>query len=273
MAEQHVLFAVDAGVGVVTLNRPERLNAVNWAMATELLNLFRDLRFRDDVRTIVLTGAGKGFCAGGDAEWLSGGGDRGIPGLSEKPLERYQKKTPAGPFAEFVKTIIDVEKPVIAAINGPAMGAGLAFALACDRRFADPTARMSAAMVRLGFSPDCGITWLLPRVTNLSTALMMVETGTILDAQQCLRYGLVDELSAAEGQALAAAMDYAKKLAQGPSVAVDLARRCVYKALTGTLDEILDYEAVAGTITANTADAAEGTRSFVEKRKPVFKGH
>jgi 2-(1,2-epoxy-1,2-dihydrophenyl)acetyl-CoA isomerase len=273
MAEQHVLFAVDEGVGVVTLNRPERLNAVNWPMATELLNLFRDLRFRDDVRTIVLTGAGKGFCAGGDAEWLSGGGDRGIPGLSEKPLERYQKKTPAGPFAEFVKTLVDVEKPVIAAITGPAMGAGLAFALACDRRFADPSVRMSAAMVRLGFSPDCGVTWLLPRVTNLSTALMMVETGCILDAEQCVKYGLVDELAAEEGQALPAAMAYAKKLAQGPSVAVDLARRCVYKALTGTLDEILDYEAVAGTITANTADAAEGTKSFIEKRKPVFKGH
>lgn len=274
MAEQPVLFAVDQGVGVVTLNRPDRLNAVNWPMATELVTLFRDLRFRDDVRTIVLTGAGRGFCAGGDAEWLSGGGDRGIPGLSEKPLERYQKKTPAGPFAEFVKTMIfDVEKPIIAAINGPAMGAGLAFALACDRRFADPSTRMSAAMVRLGFSPDCGVTWLLPRVTNLSTALMMVETGCILDAQQCLKYGLVDELAAEDGQALAAAMDYAKKLAQGPSVAVDLARRCVYKAVNGgTLEEILDYEAVAGTITANTADAAEGTRSFVEKRKPVFKG-
>ncbi len=273
MAEPHLLFAVDEGVGVVTLNRPERLNAVNWALATDLVQLFRELREKDEVRTIVLTGAGKGFCAGGDAEWLSGGGDRGIPGLSEKPLERYQKKTPAGPFTEFVRTMIyEVDKPIIAAINGPAMGAGLAFALACDRRFADPTVRMSAAMVRLGFSPDCGVTWLLPRVTNLSTALMMVETGTILEAQDCLKYGLVDELATAPGGALAAAMAYAKKLAQGPSVAVDLARRAVYKALTGTLDEILDYEAVAGTITANTADAAEGTRSFVEKRKPVFKG-
>jgi 2-(1,2-epoxy-1,2-dihydrophenyl)acetyl-CoA isomerase len=273
MAEQPVLFAVDQGVGVVTLNRPDRLNAVNWPMAAALVDLFRDLRFRDDVRTIVLTGAGRGFCAGGDAEWLSGGTDRGIPGLSDKPLERYQKKTPAGPFAELVKTMIfDVEKPIIAAITGPAMGAGLAFALACDRRFADASARMSAAMVRLGFSPDCGVTWLLPRVTNLSTALMMVETGSILDAQQCLKHGLIDELTG-DGEALTAAMDYARKLAQGPSVAVDLARRCVYKAANGgTLEEILDYEAIAGTITANTADAAEGTKSFVEKRKPVFKG-
>ena len=92
MAEQHVVFTVDEGVGIVTLNRPERLNAVNWPMAADLVTLFRELRSRDDVRTIVLTGAGKGFCAGGDAEWLAGGTDRGIPGLSDKPLERYQKK-------------------------------------------------------------------------------------------------------------------------------------------------------------------------------------
>jgi 2-(1,2-epoxy-1,2-dihydrophenyl)acetyl-CoA isomerase len=269
----HLRFEVDEGVGVVTLNRPERLNAVNWALASDLVALFRELRGKDEVRTVVLTGAGKGFCAGGDAEWLSGGGDRGIPGLSDKPLERYQKKTPAGPFTELVRTMIyEVDKPIIAAINGPAMGAGLAFALACDRRFADPSVRMSAAMVRLGFSPDCGVTWLLPRVTNLSTALMMVETGCILEAAECVKYGLVDELATEPGGALTAAMAYAQTLARGPSVAVDLARRAVYKALTASLDDILDYEAVAGTITANTADAHEGTKSFVEKRKPVFQG-
>src|SRR5690606_21613309 len=129
--------------------------------------LFRDLRFRDDVRVIVLTGAGRAFCAGGDAEFLGGSGDRPLPGLSkaDRYLERSQRKTPAGPFAEFTKTIVEVEKPVIAAIHGAAVGAGLAYALACDRRFADRTTRMSVAMVRLGFAPDCGITYFLPRVT------------------------------------------------------------------------------------------------------------
>src|SRR3972149_3368835 len=149
-SEKHVLFEVGDGVGVVTLNRPDRLNAVNWNMASELVALFRDLRRRDEVRVIVLTGAGKAFC--------SGGGDRATPGLWGAPPERYQPKPPAGPFAEFTRMIVEVEKPVIAAISGPAMGAGLAYALACDRRFADPNARLCAAMVRLGFRPACGIT-------------------------------------------------------------------------------------------------------------------
>ena len=272
MSEGEYLFEIDEGVGVVTFNRPERLNAITWDLSHDLVELFRDLRQRDDARVIVLTGAGRGFCSGGDAEWLSGADDRGLPGLSDVPLERYQRKTPAGPVAELTKMIVEVDKPVIAALHGPVMGAGLSFALACDRRFGDNTTRMSAAMVRLGFAPDTGITWFLPRITRLSTALMMVETGRILEADECLREGLIDELLE-EGEALAAAMTYAKVLAKGPSVAVDLARRFVYKALTSTLEEILDYEAVAATMSAHTADAREGTSAFVEKRKPEFKGH
>lgn len=270
--KDHYLFEIEDGVGVITLNRPDRLNAMNWDLSTDLVQLLRELRMKDEVRTIVLTGAGRGFCSGGDAEWLSGSADRGIPGLSENRLERYQRKTPAGPLAEFTKMIVDVEKPVIAALHGPVMGAGLAYALACDRRFGDNTTRMSAAMVRLGFAPDCGITYFLPRVTNLSTALMMIETGMIVEADDCFRYGLIDELTE-KGEALPAAMEYAKTLAKGPSVAVDLARRFIHKSLTSTLDEMLDYEAVASTMSAHTRDAEEGTSAFVEKRKPEFKGY
>ena len=270
-ADTHYLFEVDDEVGVITLNRPDRLNAVTWDLAQDLVELLRDLRRRDEIRVIVLTGAGRGFCSGGDAEWLGGESERGIPGLSEVPLERYQRKTPAGPLAELTRMIVEVDKPVIAAIAGPVMGAGLSFALACDRRIADDTTRMSAAMVRLGFAPDCGITYFLPRVTSLSTALMMVETGRILEADECLRHGLVDEL-VPRGEALPTAMAYARELATGPSVAVDLARRFIHKSLTSTLDEMLDYEAVAATMSAHTADAREGTRAFLEKRKPEFQG-
>ncbi|MCZ7617473.1 MAG: enoyl-CoA hydratase-related protein [Myxococcota bacterium] len=262
---------LDEGVGILTLNRPDRLNAIHWDLAVELVAMLRSLRERDDVRTIVLTGAGRGFCSGGDAEWLSGSSDRGLPGLSDVPLERYQRKTPAGPVAEVTRMLVDVDKPVIAAIHGPAMGAGLAFALACDRRIGDRSTRMCAAMVRLGFAPDCGITYFLPRVTKLSTALMMVETGRILDADECHREGLLDEL-VENGEALPRALAYAKELARGPSVAVDLARRFIHKSLTSTLDEMLDYEAVAATLSSHTEDAREGTRAFLEKRKPSFQG-
>ncbi len=271
-SEQHVLFEVENGVGLVTLNRPERLNAVNWEMAQDLVDLFREVRDRDDVRVVVLTGAGGAFCAGGDAEWLAGGGDRPLPGLSgERTIPRYQRKTPAGPFAGFTRAIVEVDKPVIAAISGVAVGAGLAYALAADRRIADTTARMSAIFVRRGFSPDCGLTYFLPRIVNLPTALMMVETGKMLGAEEASQVGLIDEL-VPEGEAVARARAYAEKLAEGPSVAVDLARRFIHKSLTSTLDEMLDYEAVASTMTAATEDAKEGTRSFLEKRKPKFKG-
>lgn len=271
MGESGFRFGVEDGVGVITLDRPERLNAVTWELARDLVELLRSLRTRDEVRTLVLTGAGRAFCSGGDAEWLAGGADRGMPGLSEAPLERYQRKSPAGPIAELVRMIVEVEKPVIAALHGPVMGVGLAFALACDRRFADPSTRMCAAMVRLGFAPDCGITWLLARVARLPTALMMATTGRILEADACLREGLVDEL-VEPGKDLEAALAYARELAQGPSVAIDLARRFVWKSLRATLDEMLDYEAVASTLSAHTADAREGTRAFLEKRKPKFEG-
>jgi 2-(1,2-epoxy-1,2-dihydrophenyl)acetyl-CoA isomerase len=271
-AEKEFLFEVDEGVGIVTLNRPERLNAITWDLAADLVELFRELRHNDEVRVVLLTGAGKAFCSGGDAEWISGGGERGLPGLSDVPLERFQRKTPAGPIGEFTRMIVEVDKPVIAACTGAVMGAGLAFALACDRRIADTTTRWSAAMVRLGFAPDCGITYFLPRVTRLSTALMMVETGRILGAEEAHREMLIDEL-VEEGQALPAALEYAKRLARGPSVAVDLARRFIYKSLNSTLEEMIDYEAVAATLTSHTKDAAEGTQAFLNKRKPEFKGH
>lgn len=270
------LFDVEDGVGVVTFNRPDKLNPVDWELGDSLCTLFKELRERDDVRAIILTGAGRGFSAGGDAEWLSGGSDRVIPGISaqeaERNMPRYQRKTPAGPIADFTRWIWEVDKPVLAALHGPVMGAGLAFALACDRRFADPTTMMCAAMVRLGFAPDCGVSWLLPRVTSLSTALRMVTTGDILNSEECVKEGLIDEL-VEPGKALDAAKQYARKFAEGPSVAVDLARRFVHKSLTAKLDEMLDYEAVAAVLSAHTHDAPEGTSAFIEKRKPDFKGN
>jgi len=273
MAEDMVLFRVDEGVGIITLNRPDRLNAVNWELAEAVADLLRRLRFDDEVRTIVLTGAGGAFCSGGDAEFLSGVGERPMPGISDPNtlMTRYQRKTPGGPFVDVTRMIVGVEKPVIAAIQGPAVGAGLAYALACDRRFADTTTRMSAIFTRIGMSPDVGTTFFLPRIVGMQNALMMVETAKIFNAEESKALGLIDEL-VPEGQALAAALTYAKKLAQGPSVAIDMARRFIYKSLTSTLEEMLDYEAVASTMTAATRDFKEGVNAFIEKRKAKFEG-
>ena len=270
-SQDHFTFEMDEGVCIVTLNRPDRMNAVNWDLCRQLADHFRMLRTDDDCRVIVLTGSEGNFSSGGDAEFLSGNADRPIPGLSEGPFERYQRKTPAGAFAEFTKWIIEVDKPVIAAVEGVCMGAGLAYALACDRRFGSKTTRMSAAMVRLGFGPDCGITYFLPRIARLPTALRMITTGDILKADECFAEGLIDEL-VEPGEALPAALAYAKKLASGPSVAIDLARHFIYKSLNSNLDEMLDYEGVAAVMSALTEDAREGTSSFLEKRKPAYKG-
>lgn len=275
MAEKDlVLFELRDGVGIVTLNRPDLLNAVNWDLAEATAKLFRELHYNDDVRTIVLTGAGRAFCSGGDVEFLSGEGDRPLPGASDpsRRMPRSQRKTPGGPFVDVTRQIVAVEKPVIAAIHGPAVGAGLAYALACDRRFADSTTKMSAIFTKVGISPDCGVTYFLPRIVGLSNALMMVETAKMFNAEEAKAIGLIDEL-VPEGKAFEAAFAYAAKLAAGPSVAIDMARRFIHKSLNSTLDEMLDYEAVASTMTAATRDFKEGTTAFFEKRKAEFKGY
>jgi 2-(1,2-epoxy-1,2-dihydrophenyl)acetyl-CoA isomerase len=268
-----ILFRIEDNVGIITLNRPDKLNAISWELAEALAAQLRALRDNDEVRSILLHGAGRAFCAGGDVEFLTGDSDRPMPGTSDasRPIPRSQRKTPGGPFVDVVRQIVAVDKPVIAAIQGPAVGAGLGYAIACDRRFGDTTTRMSAIFTNVGVSPDCGVSYFLPRLVGFSTALMMVETARIFKAEECKAMGLLDEL-VPEGQAFAAALEYAKLIAQRASVAVDMARRLIHMSQVCTLEEILDYEAVAGTMVASALDAKEGTLAFMEKRKPVFRG-
>lgn len=268
-----ILLRIEDGVGILTLNRPDKLNAVSWELAEELARTFVALRENDEVRVIVLTGAGRAFCAGGDVDFLTGDSDRPMPGTSDpsRPIPRSQRKTPGGPFVDVVRQIVAVDKPVIAAIHGPAVGAGLGYAMACDRRFGDTTTKMSAIFTNVGVSPDCGVSYFLPRLVGFSNALMLVETAKILKAEECKEIGLLDEL-VPEGTDFEAAMEYAKKLASRASVAVDMARRLIHMSQVCTLDEILDYEAIAGVSVAGTLDAKEGTTAFMEKRKPVYRG-
>ncbi|PLW69201.1 enoyl-CoA hydratase/isomerase family protein [Pseudohalioglobus lutimaris] len=270
-----ILFRVEDSVGIITLNRPEKLNAVSWELAEELSQLLISLRFNDEVRTILIHGAGRAFCAGGDVDFISGDSDRPMPGTSDpsRPIPRSQRKTPGGPFFEVARQLIYVDKPVIAAIHGPAVGAGLAYSLACDRRFGDTTTKMAAIFTNIGVAPDCGMSYFLPRIVGLPNALMMVETAQIFEAERCKELGLLDEL-VEEGKAYDAALDYAKSLAGRASVAIDMSRRMIHMSAQGaTLEDILDYEGIAGVIVASTNDAREGTAAFMEKRKPEYKGN
>jgi 2-(1,2-epoxy-1,2-dihydrophenyl)acetyl-CoA isomerase len=268
-----IQLRIEDGVGVLTLNRPDKLNAVSWERAEELARALVELRENDEVRVIVLTGAGRAFCAGGDVDFISGDGDRPMPGTSDasRPIPRYQRKTPGGPFVDVVRQIVAVDKPVIAAIHGAAVGAGLGYAMACDRRFGDTTTKMSAIFTNVGVSPDCGVSYFLPRLVGFSNALMLVETAKILNAEEAKEIGLLDEL-VPEGTDLEAAMAYAKTLASRASVAVDMARRLIHMSQVCSLEEMLDYEAIAGVSVAGSLDAKEGATAFLEKRKPVYKG-
>ncbi|MBP6381870.1 MAG: enoyl-CoA hydratase/isomerase family protein [Pseudomonadales bacterium] len=272
--EDMLLFRIEDGVGIITLNRPHKLNAISWDLAEELSRLLYRLRDDDAVRVVLLHGAGRAFCAGGDLEFISGDSERPMPGTSDpsRPMARSQRKTPGGPFVDVVRQMVALDKPVIAAIHGAAVGAGLGYAMACDRRFGDTTTRMSAIFTNVGVSPDCGVSWFLPRLVGLSNALMLVETAKILNAEESRAIGLLDEL-VPEGKAFEAALDYARTIASRASVAVDMARRLIYRAQTTTLEDILDYEAAVGTMVASAFDAKEGATAFLEKRKPVFRGN
>ena len=269
-----LLFRIEDGVGIITLNRPHKLNAISWDLAEELSRLLYLLRDDDAVRVVLLHGAGRAFCAGGDLEFISGDSERPMPGTSDpsRPMPRSQRKSPGGPFVDVVRQIVALDKPVIAAIHGAAVGAGLGYAMACDRRFGDTTTRMSAIFTNVGVSPDCGVSWFLPRLVGLSNALMLVETAKILNAEESRAIGLLDEL-VPEGRAFEAALDYARLIARRASVAVDMARRLIYRGQTTTLEDILDYEAAVGTMVASAFDAKEGATAFLEKRTPHFRGN
>ena len=187
------------------------------------------------------------------------------------PIPRWQRKSPGGHFFDVARQLIAVDKPVIAAIHGHAVGAGLGYALACDRRFGDTTTKMSAIFTSIGVAPDCGLSYFLPRVVGLPKALMIAETGRIFKAEECRELGLLDEL-VPEGTSLAAALEYAKLLASRASTAVDMARRLIHMSLQHNLEQMFDFEGHYGVAVATTADAKEGTMAFLEKRKPVFRG-
>ncbi len=260
---EQILTQVDDGVLTITLNRPDRLNAWTPTMGRELIAAFDQADADDEVRVVLITGAGRGFCAGAD---LAGGGD-----TFDWTKRADGQQIPRDGGGMFTLRVFESTKPVIAAINGPAVGIGATMTLPMDIRLASDGARIGFVFVRRGIVPEACSSWFLPRVVGISRAIEWVSTGRVFSAQEALEGGLVRSLHPAD-QLLDAARAIAREIADNTApVSVALARRMMWTML-GAEHPMLAHRADSRGmfLRGQSADAHEGVTSFLEKRPPVF---
>ena len=248
---------------VVRMNRPERLNALGDTLREDLQDAVTRAADDAEVRVLIVTGAGRGFCSGGDVKAMN----ERRESRAARPL--LEKVAPGRD--QTVLALRNAPKPVIAAVNGAAAGAGMNLALCCDVRLASTAAKFAQAFVRRGLHPDWGGTYFLPRIVGTAKACELIFTGEVIDAQEALRLGIVSAVYEPE-ELMPAALALARKIADGPPVAIRLAKRAIYHNLECDLRQALEFETYAQNICYETEDAAEGIRAFVEKRPPAFRG-
>ncbi|MGH9210178.1 MAG: enoyl-CoA hydratase/isomerase family protein [Acidimicrobiales bacterium] len=254
-----------AGVALVTLNRPERLNAMSHELVAELHATLDEVGRDRGTRVIVLTGAGRGFCAGLDLK--DAGRPPGVDGLGRVEAGMVGQQH----IAALVPRLRSLRQPVIAAVNGAAAGGGLALALACDVRLAAPEARFNVAFVRIGLSGcDIGVSWLLPRLIGASRAFELMLTGRIVDAAEADRLGIVSRV--VEGRpAVDAALDVADEILANSPTGVWMTKEVMWSQLeVGSLQAGIDLENRTQIMTSMTDDIREAISAFVEKRSPHF---
>ena len=266
MAQDSELETIDYevcdGVATIALNRPDKYNAINNQLHKDLAAALR-LATRDDaVRAVLLTGRGRGFCAGQDlTEFAMARADETFR------VDEHVRQT----FNRTIMTLRGMELPVVAAVNGVAAGAGWSLALAADIRFASTDASFTQAFSKIGLVPDTGSTWFLPELIGTSRTLELAFTGDPIDATKALAWGLVNEVVPPE-QLAERAHAYAARLAAMPTRALGMTKRAVYRATTVELADALEYEAQVQQHAAATADHVEGVTAFLEKRAPAFTG-
>jgi enoyl-CoA hydratase/carnithine racemase len=252
----------DGPVTTITLNRPEKLNAFSGSMREDLLAALRSQEASAACRVVVITGAGRAFCAGGDVAYMSrlqAAGD----------VDSFRRLLDAG--SEVILQIATMARPVIASINGVAAGAGCNLALACDFRIAADQATLSESFVRIGLHPDWGGTWLLPRLIGRSRAMEILATGRMIDAEEALAIGMIDRVvSSAELQT--ATGELAQRFAAAPPVALAGIKRALAVSQQNDLRAQLELETEHQIRCFQSADAAEGLSAFLERRAPSFQG-
>jgi len=265
MEYEEIGFEVVDGVGWIRLNRPDKLNALTTRMAHEALDALATAREDEDVRCVVVTGEGRGFCAGQDLTEFTGSAAAG-EGTTLDVAEHLRSG-----YNRMISAIVELPMPVVAGVNGVAAGAGLSLALACDLRIASDAARFVQAFVKIGLVPDSGGNWLLPRVVGYAKALELSITGDMVDAAEALRIGLVNRVAPADEFPRALA-ETAATFAKGPTRAIGATKTLMSEALRLNLTDTLEREAVAQAELARSHDFAEGVGAFLEKREPSFTG-
>lgn len=249
------------GVQLITLDRADKLNAVNGALAASFVMALDDAGRDDAVRVVVLTGAGRAFCAGLD-----------LSAPPELPTAtRAERLDPYAWVGAWVRSVVACEKPVIAAVNGPAAGAGFGLALACDIRLMAASAKLTAGYVRRGLSPDAGVSYFLPRHVGLARATEILLTGRDIDSAEAERIGLVARV-VPDAELMATTMTFAAHLAAGAPIAQALTKRLLARAFDQPLDAALRDELTHIKHCFTTSDVAEAMSAFREKRQPTFRG-
>ena len=262
-----ILYDVQDGVATITLNKPERLNAFDDEMLAEWADAIRSADADRDVRVVIITGAGRGFCSGMNVA-QEAAGDGVLRTQATVATRRHSLRDRVHPIP---RALIQLEKPYIAAINGAAAGAGMDMATMADIRFASTTARVGMTYVRMGLIPGDGGCYSLPRVVGTQRALDMIWTGKMITAQEALEIGYVMAVYEPD-ELMPKVTEYARQLAKGPATAIQLAKKLVYRSANLPFDEHLDMAQMAMFIAQSTEDAREGPKAFVEKREPQFKG-
>lgn len=253
-----VLTDLHEGVQTITLNQPAKFNALSGAMVRRLSDALRAAERDDGIRALVLTGAGAGFCSGADiGEFPTGEGTHELGDALR------------GGLSPIVVRMHTMQKPVLAAINGVAAGAGLSLALACDLRFAAESARLVVAFVRIGLVPDAGMLYFLPRLVGPGKTLELAWTGDPVGAQEAYELGMLNKVLP-DAQLLGHTQAVAARLAHGPSRAIALIKRAVNQSHELPFDRVLEMEAQYQTIAGRDPNFTEGVRAFLEKRSPAF---
>jgi len=256
-----LLYEVADRIATITLNRPEKLNAFTGAMIDAWAEALAVAQQDDGVHVVVLTGAGRAFCAGGDVGRMG----EGAPSALDLKNELW------GRIHRIPRTLEAMDKPVVAMVNGPAVGAGMGMSLMCDVRIGSEEARFSTGYVRVGLVPGDGDTYFLPRLVGTARALELFWTGETIDAAEALRLGIVNRVVPA-AELSATTYAFAQRVADGPQVAIRLMKRLVYQSLRLDLRTHLDLVSSHMAIVRQTADHAEGVAAFKERRPPRFPG-